>query len=338
MKFLLRVCLVVVATTWWGCEGAPLASQADADDDSDVVVEVGGEADVGGDAEAGADAEVGGEAEVGADVEVGGDADMGGDAEVVGDADVVGDSGVDADAGADGEAVTDLDLDGVDDALEQRVAEEYLPFLSVDPDDGCARSIIVFRVRPHPEDATLLHVVMDRLFEEDCGLSGHVGDDEVFAMTVDPAVPAPAGILVVRAISHQDTLCEHVSECGRCGSGVEPCTAASRGGVPGFPVVFYSLGKHGSYMSEGSCDGACFLTNYCTLAPESSEPPMINVGEPGAPLVRDLTAAGMITAEAGWSEADLFGYDPWGPDDFGGAGSVAADLVDDAFLTPACRP
>jgi hypothetical protein len=194
-------------------------------------------------------------------------------------------------------------------------------------------------VRTHPADPTLLHVVVIRLFERDCGAAGHVGDNEAFAMTIDPAVPAPDGILVVRAISHQGTLCEHVSECGRCGAAdVEACTLAARGGVEGFPVVFYSRGKHGGYMSEAACDFACFLTNYCTLAPESSEPPMINVGEPEAPLVTNLTDAGLITAGAGWTEAALFDYDPWGPETFGTAGNVAEDLVDDAFLTPACRP
>ena len=48
-------------------------------------------------------------------------------------------------------------------------------------------SIIVYRVRPHPDDSALIHVIVDRLFERDCGAGGHVGDNEVFGMTVDPA-------------------------------------------------------------------------------------------------------------------------------------------------------
>jgi len=228
----------------------------------------------------------------------------------------------------------DLDEDGLDDELEDRIVEEYLPFLSVDPEDGCPLSAIVYRVRPHPEDPSLVHALIDNLFERDCGAAGHVGDNEVFGMTIDPFLPPPEGILALRAIAHQSTLCEHVSECGLCSDG-DSCAMALRGDVS-YPVVFYSRGKHGAYLSESACDFSCFLTNWCVQATTSTDPPRINVGEPDAPLVRDLTAAGIIVEEAGWTEDELFGYDPWGSEDFGGAGRVAEDLVDDAFLTPTC--
>ena len=57
-----------------------------------------------------------------------------------------------------------------------------------------------------------------------------------------------------------------------------------------------------------------------------------------APLVAHNAAfdQGFINAEHGWSEQELFGYDPWGGEDFGGAGAVAEDLIDVAFLTPTC--
>ena len=250
------------------------------------------------------------------------------------DAAVTADAGLTAvDAAA---SSVDLDQDGLTDAEELRIMGEYLPFLSIDPADRCPLAFALFRLRPHPGAAGRLHAIVVLLFERDCGASSHPGDDEVFGLTIDPARPAPEGLLALKAISHQSTPCEHVSECGAC-TGLTACTPATRRGRL-YPAVFYSRGKHGAYLSEAACDNACFLTNQCLLAPTPTEPPLLNAGEPAAPLVRDLTTAGLITAAAGWTEPTLMHYDPWGPDDFGGAGSVRSDLEDPAFLTPACTP
>jgi len=228
----------------------------------------------------------------------------------------------------------DHDGDGLDDAEEDRLAHAYLPFLSIDPTDDCARSGIVYRARPHPADPTRVHFIVALLFENDCGAAGHVGDDEVFGMTIDPSRPAPEGILAVRAISHQATACQRITDCGSC-AGLSGCTTALREGLA-YPVVFYSKNKHGGYTSDSDCDGACFLTNYCTLAPTSATPMLVNAGEPGRPLTNNLTTSGLVTDANGWTERSLFDFDPWGPSDFGGAGSVQSDLTDDAFLTDAC--
>jgi len=239
------------------------------------------------------------------------------------------------DAGPETPTMTDLDGDGLDDAYEAKVASDYLPFMSLDPTDGCPRSVTVFRLYPHPDaKTTRLHLIVDTLFENDCGASGHVGDNEVFALTIDPSKPAPEGILAVRAISHQGTACEAVTNCGSCG-GYDKCTTGTRNGKA-YPVVFYSKNKHGSYMSEGKCDNACFFTNYCVLAPTPTEPKLVNAGEPGKPLVTDLTVAGYITASNGWTEMSVFNYDVWGGKEFGKAGKVNEDLIDPAFLTPGC--
>lgn len=232
----------------------------------------------------------------------------------------------------------DRDRDGLDDAFEDRVAYEALPFVSLDPTDGCQLAAIIYRVRPHPMDAALLSVMWVALFERDCGgiggIGGHVGDNEGFAATVDPRVPGPEGILAVRAIAHRGTACHRETTCGRC-PGLDACSFGDRRGVR-YPVVYLSKNKHGGYTSTSACNGACFLVDNCVLAPTPFEPPMINVGEPGAPLVSDLTAAGLVTAAAGWTEMSVFGYDPWGPNDFGSAGNVAGQLMDADFVTPAC--
>ena len=62
---------------------------------------------------------------------------------------------------------------------------------------------------------------------------------------------------------------------------------------------------------------------------------MVNAGEPGAHLVSNLTTQGFITAANGWTEEELFDFDPWAPGDFGSAGDVSDDLVDLEFL-PDC--
>lgn len=236
----------------------------------------------------------------------------------------------------DGEGARDLDTDddhdGVPDAVEAAAARAYLPFLSTHPDDACPLSGIVYRARPHPEDAALLHVVYSRLYQQDCGLGGHVGDNEAFGATIDVTRAPPAGLVALRAVSHQGTLCERTTDCGTC-EGLNPCSAAP----DGRPVLFASKDKHAGAVDLGAGCGLLSCFDSCELSDESSELALLNVGEPDAPLVRDLTAEGFVREEEGWSDAAVLHYDPWSDADFGTAGVVAGDLIDDAFLTPNCR-
>ena len=94
-----------------------------------------------------------------------------------------------ADAG-----IIDLDRDGLDDAWENAIARAYLPILAGHPQDACPLDGFVYRIHKHPQDPALIHIIYDHLYQDDCGLGGHVGDDEVFAITVNPAKPAPLGI------------------------------------------------------------------------------------------------------------------------------------------------
>ena len=230
-------------------------------------------------------------------------------------------------------AIVDHDGDGLDDALETTLAITYRPFLSVHPDDGCPLGGIAVRVWPHPDDATKIAIIYDHLFERDCGLTGHLGDDEVFGVTIDPDVPPPAGVLGVRTASHQGTICERITECGRC-SGQTACDTGQVSGMA-MPVVYSSKGKHGSYLQRPACAASCF--DQCAMAPSSNDPPLVNVGEPGASLVEDLTQGGLITMANGWTETELFDFDPWAPGDFGSAGDVSQDLVDPTFIVPVCN-
>jgi hypothetical protein len=242
-------------------------------------------------------------------------------------------------AGDDHDAVDDTDADadgdGLGDRYEAELARRYLPFLSNHPDDRCPRSGLVFRARPHPDDARLVHVVYSRLYEKDCGLTPHVGDNEAFGVTIDPAAPPPSGIVAIVAVSHQDTLCQRTTSCGTC-PGLEACDTASHHGED-WPVLYASRNKHaGAVNLRRGCSffSSCF--DSCALAAEPALVPLVNAGEPEAPLVNDLTAQGFITALQGWTEAAVFRYDPWSDAEFGTAGVVRDDLLDDAFLPPAC--
>lgn len=237
--------------------------------------------------------------------------------------------------------VVDDDGDGIDDELELELASDYLPFIALSPDDGCTRAGLLVRVRPHPADATKILIVYDHLFETDCGLDGHTGDNEVFGVAVDPALPPPTGILAIKTASHQNTPCERITQCTTCSNDSRTqCDRAVISGVPGgamYPVVYASKDKHGQYATKGSCGfGTCF--DRCEANDVAHRPPIANAGEPGHPLITDLTAQGFITPANGWTEVELMNLDPWGAGDFGGAGNIADDLIDPTFEAAPCAP
>jgi len=227
----------------------------------------------------------------------------------------------------------DLDGDGIDDATEQSLAEKYFPYFSLDPREDCSRHGVLFRLSPHPDDASKLAIWYVVLYERDCGLRGlgsHVGDDEAFGEVIDPKVPAPAGILAIRAVSHQNTTCERSTICGRL-PGCEPCDTKERAGAP-YPVVYSSFHKHGNYASGQACNSWLCDFHGCGLSASADEPTFVNAGEPDRPLSRDLTTTGFVTPQNGWSEPTLMHFDPWSSHKFGGAGDVTDDLEDETFL------
>ena len=228
-------------------------------------------------------------------------------------------------------STVDTDGDGLSDALEATLAHDALPFLSIHPNDACRTHGVAVRITPHPRSPKLIVIWGVVLYNQDCGATRHPGDDEGFGVLVDPSLPAGAGILALRAISHQDTACEHTTTCGTCG-GFSPCTTATKNGIP-YPVLFPSKDKHGNYVDAAVCASSivCDLGG-CAQATADATAAVINVGEPGHPLVNDLTAQGFITAANGWTETSLFHFDPWKAGDFGQAGDLSADLVDDRFV------
>ncbi len=243
-----------------------------------------------------------------------------------------------SDSGTDGTAPgADADGDGLSDTLEAKVAAEYLPFFSVHPGDKCNTHGLLYRIAPHPNEPKRVMIWIVALFDKDCGANGHAGDDETFGVVIDPSQPAPAGILAVRAISHQNTPCQRITTCGSC-AGMNACSTGDRAGAK-IPVVYASKDKHGTYSVLGTCSDLICDFGGCALAPTPSNAPAVNAGEPNKPLVKNLTTEGFVTTANGWKEPTLMNFDPWKPGDFGKAGDVSKDLVDPAFVidTTACK-
>ena len=247
------------------------------------------------------------------------------------------DAALSPDAPPDAPAIIDNDDDGLDDKYELELATDYVPYLSIDPSDGCPLAGLVARVRKHPADATKISIIYSHLFQNDCGLGGHVGDNEAFGIVIDPLQPAPAGILAIKTASHQNTPCERISECSTCAlDGRAKCDVTTFNGEQ-WPVLYASKDKHGQYATKSKCSliGTCF--DQCTLNPARELPPIVNVGEPMHAFTNDLTTNGFITPANGWTEAELMNFDPWDiTKDFGGAGNIAGDLQDMTFLPAPC--
>lgn len=228
-------------------------------------------------------------------------------------------------------SANDLDGDGLDDARELSLARDYFPYYSSSGHDRCQKHGVLFRARPHPADPSKVALWYVVLYQRDCGLNGHLGDDEVFGELIDPALPPPAGILALRAISHQNTLCESVTSCGTL-PGYRPCATAKKDGKD-YPVVFSSLDKHGTYVDERVCSWSFICdARGCPLSSRPDSPEFANAGEPGFPLTQNLSLHGFITHENGWNDLQLFDFNPWSGARFGKAGDVRDDLEDDAFL------
>ncbi len=152
----------------------------------------------------------------------------------------------------------DLDQDGLDDAQELAWAEQYLPYLSVSPSDDCPTAGLVVRVSPHPTTPGFIHIIYDFLYNEDCGIGGHIGDDETFATTINPSLPPPDGIVAIKGIPHKGSECQKITVCGRCG-GLTPCDTLVKNGVP-WPAIWPAKNKHGNYVNRSL---TCELLNTC---------------------------------------------------------------------------
>jgi hypothetical protein len=219
----------------------------------------------------------------------------------------------------------DLDGDGIDDDLEREIAELNFPKVLMAMGEACgAPHGVVYRARRHPQNPKRIAVTYTVLYANDCGeLSGHVGDAESFAITVDldaqPGAPATVG---VTAAAHAGTRCASTSSC-ETAAGTGACGETPSASTPPEVIIWASQNKHANYLSTATCENNCL--DGCSAGTRIIGP-LLNVGEPDRPLVSDLTTQGFVQAADGWGP-DLLHFDPWGPKEFVGGGSLAKPLT-----------
>jgi hypothetical protein len=220
----------------------------------------------------------------------------------------------------------DADGDGLDDDFENEVATLNFPKLMLAQGESCgAPHGVIYHARRHPLNPARMAITYTVLYNLDCGLlNGHVGDAETFAITVDlDAQPGAAATVGVEAWAHAGTTCGSTSSCDAA-SGTGACGDQSGANSPREIVIYSSREKHASYLSMSTCSDNCL--DECGDG-ERIVGPLLNVGEPGHPMVTDLTAQGFVKAADGWN-LQLLNFNPWGTVEFAGGGRTDKPLTD----------
>lgn len=198
---------------------------------------------------------------------------------------------------SDAYSLRDSDHDGLSDALEQRLLDQFVPDFMMGEHD-CSVTPAEFRTELRtPEvkadNGTIYGQVFPRkdatdqaltaeihyyhLWRKDCGGHGHPLDTEHVAVLVraSDAHTASARWKAVYwyAAAHENTVCD-VSQIARAST----LRAEDHGAT-----VWISPGKHGSYLNGTLCQRGCGADrceNMVPLIPTK----LINLGEPGTPM------------------------------------------------------
>ena len=201
-------------------------------------------------------------------------------------------------ASASSQAV-DSDHDGISDALENALLQQYAPRLHITADDCSARpasfapGIAVPTVLA--EDGTLYGQAMPHasaagspqeielhfyhLWRRDCGRMGHPLDAEHVAAllrltdAMRPTDPGSWRAIYWYAAAHEDTMCD-ASHLARAST-----VNAEKHGAQ----VWISAGKHGSFLAETMCNHGCG-GDRCERMTGLDSLPVVNLGELHAPM------------------------------------------------------
>ncbi len=193
--------------------------------------------------------------------------------------------------------VNDSDRDGMDDALEQTLLNQFVPTFMVGRHD-CSEIPAEFEPNVEiptlaSEDGTIYGQVFPvaalsgvlptaeihfyHLWRRDCGPHGHQLDTEHVAVLVrasDRNVNAATWkALYWYAAAHENTVCD-LSQITRAST----LHAEEKGAT-----VWISPGKHASYLNEELCHGGCGADK-CVDMTALSHGKIINLGEPGHPM------------------------------------------------------
>ncbi|MDE1162608.1 MAG: hypothetical protein PW792_11770 [Acidobacteriaceae bacterium] len=191
----------------------------------------------------------------------------------------------------------DSDHDGLPDALEQQLLEQFLPSFSIGQHE-CAGLPAEFTpgiVSPKPlaEDGTIYgqaflakhstpeHPLVElhfyHLWAKDCGARGHTLDTEHVAALVEASSPdrnkAKWTAEYWYAAAHENTVCE-VSQIARAST-----LKAEHHGAK----VWVSPGKHASFLNETLCKAGCGA-DHCEDMTPMKVTQLINLGEIKHPM------------------------------------------------------
>jgi hypothetical protein len=192
---------------------------------------------------------------------------------------------------------TDSDNDGLSDALEQRLLDQFAPnfmvgehdcsvspaefkpdvlTLDVQADNGTIYGQ-VFPAKDATDHAIVAEIHYYHLWRKDCGSHGHPLDTEHVAVLVR-ASDADINTTTWKAIywyaaAHENTVCD-VSQIARAGT----LHAQDHGAT-----VWISLGKHASYLNKTLCQQGCGADRCENMVPLQSTA-LINLGEPNHPI------------------------------------------------------
>jgi hypothetical protein len=192
---------------------------------------------------------------------------------------------------------TDSDHDGLSDALEQQLLDQFVPKFMVGEHD-CSISpakfepgvqtpkVIadngtiygqIFPAKGPTDRSTTAEIHYYHLWRKDCGSHGHPLDTEHVAVLVrasdEHLNTATWKAVYWYAAAHEDTVCD-VSQIARATT----LDAEDHGAT-----VWISPGKHASYLNETLCQGGCGADRCENMVPLRTTA-LINLGEPSYPM------------------------------------------------------
>ena len=170
----------------------------------------------------------------------------------------------------------------------ERVVAHFFPFsVWYHSNESCASPVggedpapVLYRVREHPRDSSMLAVTFAFLYRQDCGglfgIDSHPGDIESFSYTLvqDPVCESGWRLFSVKTTAHAgapgDVQESVVDSCGP------------------LPELFVSRNKHGTYLTKEQCNSNIDPSQRCGRGFAGTFE-LHDVGSPDAPLLDDLS-------------------------------------------------
>ena len=184
----------------------------------------------------------------------------------------------------------DSDRDGLTDAQEQELLEQFAPRFMISRDDCSAQpaefepsvqkpvvarenGTIYGQAFPRAGRAEQIELHYYDLWRKDCGKRGHDLDAEHVSALLERDARGAWRARYWYAAAHEDTLCD-ASQMARA----KTLDAETRG-----PELWISSGKHAAFLEQMICSRGCGADR-CVDQEHLSMNKLVNIGEPSAPM------------------------------------------------------